>query len=275
MLVNMAAEWKRLAPEIGYLYPHQLKDRHVRGYIEKRRAAGIGDGMLWTELGHLRTVLKWAEKRGKIERAPHVERPSKPPPKDRWLTKGEASRLIESCGAPHIRLFVVIMLTTAARPTAVLELTWDRVDFQAGFVALATGETERRKGRATVPMNGSLRAALSEARSGATCDHVIEFAGQSVASVKTGFYAAARRARLDGVTPHTLRHTAAVWMAADGVPMPKIAQYLGHSDDTITQRVYARYAPGHMQDAANALEIYGLLGGPDARANKNKNGRSG
>lgn len=270
----MAAEWKRLGPEIGHLYPHQLADKHVRSYITKRRAAGIGDGMLWTELGHLRTVLKWAEKRGKIERAPHVERPSKPPPKDRWLTKDEASRLIASCGAPHIRLFVVLMLTTAARPTAVLELTWDRVDFEGGVVTLATGETERRKGRATVPMNSSLRAALSEARSGATCDHVIEFAGQSVASVKTGFYAAARRAELDGVTPHTLRHTAAVWMAADGVPMPKIAQYLGHSDDTITQRVYARYAPGHMQDAANALEIYGLLGGPGAHAHKNKNGRS-
>jgi integrase len=57
------------------------------------------------------------------------------------------------------------------------------------------------------------------------------------------------------VTPHDLRHTAAVWMAADGVSMGKIAQYLGHSDSRITEKVYARFAPEHLRDAASALEL--------------------
>jgi len=37
--------------------------------------------------------------------------------------------------------------------------------------------------------------------------------------------------------------------------MAMVAQYLGHSDDRITQRVYARFAPSHMQDAADALNL--------------------
>jgi integrase len=255
VVVNMTSEWKRMEPEIGHLYPHQLTAGHVRGYIEKRRAAGIGDGMLWTELGHLRTVLAWAVKVQLLDRAPHVERPSKPPPRDRWLTREEAGALITACATPHIRLFVILMLTTAARPTAALELTWDRVDLERGWVVLASGTTQNRKGRATVPMNRTLRAALSTAWEGRTTDYVIEFAGERVQSVKTAFNAACERAKLAGVTPHTLRHTAAVWMAADGHPMAKIAQYLGHKDSRITEAVYARYAPEHMKDAASSLEL--------------------
>jgi len=56
------------------------------------------------------------------------------------------------------------------------------------------------------------------------------------------------------VTPHTLRHTAAVWLAEAGTPMPEIATYLGHSDSRITERVYARFSPGYLRKASKALE---------------------
>ena len=57
------------------------------------------------------------------------------------------------------------------------------------------------------------------------------------------------------VTPHALRHTAAVWMAEAGVPMPRIAAFLGHSNSRITEERYARFAPDHLREAAEALEI--------------------
>ncbi|WP_378953032.1 hypothetical protein [Mesorhizobium sp. ANAO-SY3R2] len=44
--------------------------------------------------------------------------------------------------------------------------------------------------------------------------------------------------------------------------MSKIAQYLGHSDSRITERVYARFAPGHMQDAADVLDLSFVEGVP-------------
>jgi integrase len=50
-----------------------------------------------------------------------------------------------------------------------------------------------------------------------------------------------------------MRHTAAVWMAEAGVPMPVIAQYLGHTDSRITERVYARFSPDYLRGAADAL----------------------
>lgn len=252
---TMRSEWVRMSPHFGDYRPDQVTRELVKDYIEKRRAQGIKDGTLWTELGHLRTVLNWAVDEEWIKKAPRIDRPSKPPPRDRWLTKAEAHKLISACVSPHMRLFVILMISTAARPTAALDLTWDRVDFEFGVIQLALPGEEGRKGRATVPMSNTLRAALQSARATALSDHVIEYHGGRVLSVKRAFQAAAARAGLESVTPHVLRHTAAVWMVSSGVSMEKVSQYLGHRDSIITSRVYARFAPEHMADAAAAVEL--------------------
>ena len=146
------------------------------------------------------------------------------------------------------------MLSTAARVTAVLELTWDRVDFERRQINLRTSEG-RRKGRAIVPTTDSLQTALLNARKAALSNHVVEWAGGPVKSIKKGFKAATQEAGLSGVSPHVLRHTAAVHMAEAGISMDEIAQYLGHSDSRITASTYARYSPEHLRKAASALEF--------------------
>jgi integrase len=84
---------------------------------------------------------------------------------------------------------------------------------------------------------------------------VVEWAGERIASIKTGFNAAVKAAGLEKVSPHVLRHTAAVHLAAAGTPMSKISQYLGHSNTQVTERVYARFAPDHMQNEADILDF--------------------
>jgi integrase len=161
---------------------------------------------------------------------------------------------------PHIRLAILLMLTTAGRVSAILDLTWDRVDFERGKVDLRLSATAPRKGRAVVPMNATLREALLEARPGAMTRHVVEWGGRRVFSIKNGFAAAVRSAGLSDVTPHVLRHTAAVHMAVAGVGMERIAQYLGHSSVQTTRTVYARFAPDHLLDAAAVLD-FGIAAG--------------
>jgi integrase len=67
-------------------------------------------------------------------------------------------------------------------------------------------------------------------------------------------WAAARRAGLPHVSPHMLRHSAAVHMAEAGIPMSEIAQMLGHANSRITESTYARYSPTYLRKAASALE---------------------
>jgi len=251
---NMEWSGKPILAFFGSQLADSISVARCRDYVAERRKAKKHDGTIWTELGHLRIVLKWAEKLG-YGRAPFIERPRKPPPKDRHLTRAEFDRLKDQCKAPHLRLFVELAIATAARKEALLTLTWDRVRFERGHIELGQPNAIRpQKGRATVPMTDTLRAALSEAHTGARTDYVIEVGGRPIKSVRTGLEAAAKAAGVGHVTPHMFRHSAAVWMAQEGVEMRKIAQYLGHSDVRTTERIYALYSPDYLRDAAAALE---------------------
>lgn len=191
---------------------------------------------------------------GLVKTAPFIELPGAPAPKERYLTRQEVGKLLDADAEPHIRLAILLMLTTAARVTAVLERTWDRVDFVRRQINLRTGQGSR-KGRAIVPMNNTIHDALQQARQAALSDHVTEWAAKPVKSIKRGFARAVRDAGLNDVSPHVLRHTAAVHMAEAGISMDEISQYLGHSETRITAAVYARYSPSHLMRAARALEF--------------------
>lgn len=242
--------WLQLKPVFGHLRPGQIDRPLCRAYIQKRRRANAADGTIIKELSVLRAALRWHDPQTRAI----VELPPAPAPKSRHLSRAEYRALREAAAiTPHLHLFIVLAYTTAGRAQAILDLTWDRVDFDAGRVALGTGE-RRAKGRATVPMTEGARQALAEAKPGALTDFVVEYAGRPVKSVKRAFAAAAERAGLPWCSPHVLRHTAAVHMAESGVPIAEIAQYLGHTSPAITYRVYARFSPDYLRRAANALE---------------------
>lgn len=192
-----------------------------------------------------------------IAEAPHVAGPPTPAPRDRWLTREEAKRLLAACGDFHVRVFAALALHTAARSGAILDLTWDRVDLERRRLDYGQGRGNKRRVRA-VPIGDELLALLARTRELATSDHVVEFAGGRVGSVRTGFLAACRRAGLAGVTPHVLRHTAATWMAQAGVPMWEIAGMLGNSVEVVA-RTYAKHSPDHLRHATSAIGAVGEL----------------
>jgi integrase len=254
--VTMGHEWKALGPHFGAMMADAVTEDDCVAYIEKRREAGRRDGTIWTELGHLRSALRWAEKKGMIDRAPFITRPQQPAPRDKRLTKEQAKRFLAACEFPHIRLFVTLAIATGARSGALLDLKWERVDMDAGMIHLGDPARARtNKGRASVPLNRMARAALEEARAGALTAYVIEWGGQRVGSVKKGIRSAGERSGLPWVTPHVFRHSAATWLAEAGRSMAEIAQFLGHSNSTLTERVYARFSPEYLRKSADALEL--------------------
>lgn len=242
-------------PFFGALRPDQITMEDCRAYSCKRQGAGRKPGTVHTELGHLRSALKWAEKAGLIERAPHIERPPKPASDVRPLSDTQIRALIDGCTAPHVRLAVILLLATGARVGAVLDLTWNRIDFDRGVIDLRLPDGITRKGRAVVPMNRMARAALETAYQARLTDHVIEWAGRRVKSIRKGYAAAAERAGLTDINIHQIRHSVAVRMLAAGQPIEAVAQYLGHSNTAITYRTYARFMPEHLAGAAEILNF--------------------
>jgi integrase len=242
--------WKQLEPHFGYKLGKAITKADCRAYTADRRRAGKSNSTIRTELELLRACLRWHYG----DQAPEISAPPPSKPRDRHLTKDERDRLLESIETPHVRLFVILALTTGARMSAILDLTWDRVDFEHGTIDFRpAGRDISNKRRTVVPMNSRARAALEEAFAGRISDNVIEYGGKPVASVKKAIAAAAKRAGVP-CSPHVFRHSSAVWMAQADVPMEKIAQFLGHTTTRVTFATYARFSPRYMADGAAALD---------------------
>src|SRR6266581_2107900 len=75
--VTMGYTWKALKDRFGPMAGDAITVEDCRAHVKERRKAGIQDGTIHTELGHLRMVLLWAKKQKLIADAPHIERPSK------------------------------------------------------------------------------------------------------------------------------------------------------------------------------------------------------
>ena len=245
---------KRLAAHFGAKSPEAIQDEDIHAYTAARQRAGVAPGTIRTEVQALRAALRWAKDKTLIAKAPALPLPPRSQAKERWLSRAEAARLVLGCEAPHIELFVQLCLHTAARKAAILDLTWDRVDLERRTIDYRVpGRPATNKGRARVPINDTLLAIMRQAHDVRLGERVIEWAGERIASVKTGFRAAVGRAGLKDVTPHTLRHTAITWMAQAGVPWWEIAGMAGHTSPTMLETTYGHHHPDHLSKASAAL----------------------
>ena len=98
--VTMGYTWKALRDRFGPMEAHAVTVADCRAHRDARVSDAIRDGTIHTELGHLRMVLVWAEKRGLIAHAPHIERPPKPRPRERHLTREQVRTLFDERTPP-------------------------------------------------------------------------------------------------------------------------------------------------------------------------------
>jgi len=249
---NIAA----LLPFFGEMAVAQITPEACRKYAKERK---VKPATIARELTTLGAALRHDVKEGRLTNAPFIHLPKQPAAKDRWLTKQEAAALLRAArrdpqSKGHLPRFILLALYTAARKGAILDLTWKQIDLERGRLDLnPEGRVETTKGRAKLPIPGRLLTLLRywrpRAKKGAA---VVAINGQPVASVKKSFKAACERAGIKNVTPHTLRHTSATWMAQAGVPMGLIGAYLGQSEAHTTAR-YIHHHPDHLKSAADAL----------------------
>ncbi|RKQ70174.1 tyrosine-type recombinase/integrase [Oceanibaculum indicum] len=242
--------WKALQWTFGPIRPADITRQTCRSYVARREEEGVKPGTIRKELTCIRAAVNWAHKHNDAV----WELPEPPPPRDIWITKDQFRKLLAAAEDTwHLTVFLHLAVATAGRKEAILQLTTTHVRWDQDCVFL--GHKVNGKKRATVPINETLRPVLRKACDMTKTGYLVEYEGAAVASVRTAFENTAERAGLSQVTPHVLRHSAAVWMAGDGVPLEKISEFLGHSDIRVTQKIYARYQPDHLRDAAKSLEL--------------------
>jgi integrase len=92
----------------------------------------------------------WGREKHPLTVVPTFWRPKGNPPKDRWLTRDEAARLLRAAKPyQHMRRMILLGLHTGSRPGVILALRWDQVDFKTGVMQrLPRGATPDSKKRA-------------------------------------------------------------------------------------------------------------------------------
>jgi integrase len=83
--------------------------------------------------------------------------------------------------------------------------------------------------------------------------YAVEFNGKPIGTgLEKAFSRAVKGAGLEGVTPHTLRHSCATWLMQRGVSLQEASDFLGMSIETLT-RVYYHAHPDFHRNAAEAI----------------------
>lgn len=230
-----------------------------RAYTKSRDAS---PGTVRRELGVLRAALNLYHKEGYIQTAPAVTMPDAPMPRERWLTRDEADRLLSAAEAvtraPYLPLFIRLGLDTGTRHSAALALQWTP-NTEGGWIDLEQrmlyraplGQVRTAKRKPPSPIADRLIPHLEIARD-ETRQYVMEYAARPIKSVRRAFGKACEIAGLEDVIPHTLRHTCGTWLALDGVSIYKAARYMGLSADEF-DRTYGHYHPDHMGDVLDSI----------------------
>ncbi len=221
--------------------------------VRRMEADGYKGGTIKRVLGAAKAAVQWAWKHGELERPIPFLPIQEGPPRERVLTVAEIAALWGAAGPAHLRMFILLLLGTAARPAAVLELAREQCDLQRGLIDLnPPGRPQTKKRRPVVSMPDFLRPWIMQAPPGP----LVQFRGKPVRKVNKAWREAREAAGLGAdVVPYTIRHTIATELRARGVPELELAGQLGHAMPNFrTTGRYAKYAPNHLSAARAAID---------------------
>lgn len=172
---------------------------------------------------------RWLDKPAAIELLSEV-------PRERFLTLEEVNALADACTNPKAAAYILLAAYTGIRRGHLLRLT--KADVRDGFIYL--DRTSKTRTLQAVPLHPRVKELAEKLPLGIGDRQLREE------------WMAARKATGIDCRWHDLRHTCASWLVQAGVPIYTVAQVLGHSSVTVTQR-YAHQSPKHLAEAISKL----------------------
>ncbi len=167
-------------------------------------------------------------------------------PRDRRLQAGEEARLLEACREarnPWLLPIVQLALETAMRQGELIRLHWEHIDLNRRTAHLP--DTKNGEAR-TVPLSTT---AVRVLRTLPRSLHGPVFPGVTTEAIKRAYIRAVRRAGIENLRFHDLRHEATTRLFEKGLNIMEVASVTGHKD----LRMLRRYTHLKAEDLARKL----------------------
>lgn len=246
-----------------------VKHADVGEWVSRLSASGLSGSTVRHAHRVLSLVLDLAVRDGRIPRNPaeRVRLPRANKPEKRFLTHEQVTALAEAAGESG--LVIRLLAYCGLRFGELAALRVKRVDLLrrrmivaesvtevAGKAVFGTPKTHQVR---SVPIPRSLLAAMKHQVAGKSPDDLV-FTSPEGQVLRIGnwrhrvFDPAVKRAGLDGLTPHELRHTAASLAVSAGANVKAVQRLLGHASAAMTLDVYSGLFEDDLEDVADRLD---------------------
>ena len=255
-----------IAPALGKKSIPELTVHDIDRLRSRLEKAGKSPQTVKHVLTLIKRLLNFALRKGYVEAIPgtlHISMPTVDNKVTENLTPEQARKLLQALDEEPdqtLASLVRLALFTGMRRGALLNLQWQDVDFERGFITLR-GEVAKKGKTETIPMNEQARAILSSVPQ--TRSPYV-FPGRYDDKPRGNITPFLKRVKRKAGLPesfrplHGLRHSFASWLASSGqVSMYELQKLLTHSSPQMTQR----YAHLHDDALRKASEVAsGLFG---------------
>jgi integrase len=277
---------KHVLPEWGELALADVSHADVQAWVSRLTA---GHSASTARKAHrvLSLILSLAVRDGRLVKNPAdgVRLPREPQNDRRYLTHEQVRELASVCADPaasvakrrserghtaaDYELVVLFLAYTGVRFGEMAALRVRRLDPLKRRVEIAEAVTSvngalvwgtpKGHARRWVSVPGFVAERLGEHVAGRRPDDLV-FTSPQGEPLRAGnfrrdvFTPATRRAGLDGLVPHGLRHTAASLAIAAGADVKVVQQMLGHKSATMTLDLYGHLFDDRLDEVADALD---------------------
>jgi integrase len=248
---------------MDYITPQDIQDLINRMRSSKTHRGGdYAPATMRQVFALVRRIFNWSIRMGicpELSKNPHkrVELMKFDNSRTNPLTKTDLKKLMDTLDEwenERAVLVIKFLLYTGKRRGEALSLTWDNVDLEQGMIVLQSKNT--KNGRTQIlPVNGLALDLLKRANKLRVSELVFPCStGKYMHNIGVVWSRIRKKAGLDGVRIHDLRHTYASYLVSSGqVDIYTLQRLLGHQSITMTSR-YAHLAPDTLRKATNVAD---------------------
>ena len=266
-----AAIERHALPMLGHLRLSDIRPADIRRLVASIEQTGLKPSSVRRELAPLKALLNTAVEDGLIAANPAAvvrvarrDRLGEEPEPARVLTRQEIA-LLRAQVAPAWLLPIDLLLHTGLRISELCGLQWRdlelganaRLNVRRQFYQGVLRAPKSRAGRRTIPLSPHMAERLLTHRrlTAHGGDHAPVFASSAGTPLSPNnlrsriLRPAVRRAGLERVGFHTLRHTCASLLVAEGRNIKQVQTWLGHHDASFTLSTYVHLLDEGVGDA--------------------------